>query len=150
MATTEKLLLGTTTQLITTGLNSLANNAQVLSGAYDNTQGGAGDGAVLAEFELFIASMGGAATANTALTLWAVQSLDGTNYEDGDASTTPAKLPLCVFPVRAVSTAQRITRVSIPLPPGLSKYLLRNDGTGQALASSGNILSIRPYSRQAV
>lgn len=150
MSATEKLLLGTSTQLLTTGLNSMANNALVLSSAYDNTQGQAGDGAVLAEFELVIASMGGTPTANTALVLWAIQSLDGTNYEDGDSSTTPAKLPLCTFPIRAVSTAQRITRYRIPLPPGLSKYLLKNDGTGQALASSGNILSIRPYTRQSV
>jgi hypothetical protein len=149
MTTTEKLLLGSQTTLLSTGLNSLANNSLAISSAFDNTQSQTGDGYTLCDVELVTASIGSAFTAGTGFTLWFLGCQDGTNYEDGDASTTPAKLPACVFPVRAVTGAQRIIR-RILLPWGLMKALLKNDGTGQALASSGNTLKIRPVTRQAV
>lgn len=149
MATTEKYLLGSQTSLLTTGLNSLANNAQALSAAFDNTQGQTGDGYTLCDVELVV-TYGSAPTANTGVSVWFLGTQDGTNYEDGDATPIqPARLPDVVFPLRAVTTAQRIIR-RVWLPWGLMKALLRNDGTGQAMAASGNTLKIRVVSRQAV
>jgi hypothetical protein len=148
MATVEKLLLSSQTSLLTTGLNSLANNGLAISSAFDNTVGQAGDGYTLCDLELVV-TYGSAPTANTAVSVWLLGSQDGTNYEDGDASTTPAKLPTCVFPLRAVTTAQRIIR-RVALPWGLMKAVLKNDGTGQAMAASGNTLKIRPVTREMV
>lgn len=149
MAVVEKQLLGTIATLMSTGLNSLANNGLVLGSAFDNTiGGGGGDGYSFADVELVV-TFGTNPTANTGIAVWFLGAPDGTNYEDGDSSTTPARLPDAVFPVRAVTTAQRIVR-RVYLPPGLLKPLLRNDGTGQAFASSGNTLKARPYTPEGV
>lgn len=148
-AVVEKFLLGTQTTLIDTGLNSMANNALVLGSAFNNTIGQTGDGYTLCDVELYFPSMGGTPTANTGFTLWMLGTQDGTNYEDGDASVTPAKLPSCVFPIRAVATAQRIIR-RVSLAWGLWKPLLKNDGTGQSLAATLNTLKIRPVTRESV
>jgi hypothetical protein len=148
MSTTEKYALGAQTTLLSTGLNSLANNAQAISAAFDNTQGQTGDGYTLCDLELVV-TYGGAPTANTGVSVWLVGSQDGSNYEDGDASVTPARLPDVVFPLRAVTTAQRVIR-RVWLPWGLVKAVLRNDGTGQAMAASGNTLKIRPVTRSMV
>ena len=143
-----KLLLAAQTSLLTTGLNSLANNSLAVSAAFDNTIGQAGDGYILCDLELVV-QYGTAPTANTGVSVWFLTSQDGTNYEDGDASTTPARMPDCVFPLRAVTTAQRIIRRCL-LPYGLMKALAKNDGTGQAMAASANTLKIRPVTVEFV
>jgi hypothetical protein len=147
VATTEKYLLGTQTSLMTTGLDSLANNGLVLGAAFDNTQGQTGDGSTLCDLELVV-TYSSAPAAGTGCTLWMLGTQDGTNYEDGGTSVTPARAPFCVFPVRAVTTAQRIIQRAY-LPWGLMKPLLKNDGTGQAF-STGNTLKVRPVTRQGV
>lgn len=144
----EKYLLGSLASLLTTSLNSLANNALAISSLYDNTQGQTGDGYTICDLELVV-TYGSAPTANTGVTLWILASADGTTYEDGDASTTPARLPETVFPLRAVTSAQRIIR-RVALPPGKLKFLVKNDGTGQDIAASGNTLKIRPVTRQSI
>jgi hypothetical protein len=148
MSTTEKYLLGSLASLITTGLNSLANNSLVAGAAFDNTAGAAGDGYLLCDLELVV-TYGVAPAANTGCSVWFLGSADGTNYEDGDASTTPARLPDAVFPLRAVTTAQRINR-RVLLPAGKLTPLLKNDGTGQAMAASANTLKVRPVTHQGV
>lgn len=148
MATTEKYLLGSQTSLLTTGLNSLASNALALSSAFDNTQGQAGDGYTLCDLELVV-TYGSAPGANTGVSIWFLGSQDGTNYEDGDASTTPARMPDVVIPVLATTNAQRIVR-RVVLPWGKLKALAKNDNTGQAMAASGNTLKVRPVTRQQV
>ncbi len=137
-----KWKLGSATNLLTTELNSLANNALNISAAFDNTQGQTGDGYTLCDVELVV-TYGTSPTANTACAVWFLSCMDGTNYEDGSASITPARMPDVVFSLRAVTTAQRQVK-RVALPWGLIKVLLKNDGTGQAMASSGNTLKIRP------
>lgn len=132
------------TSLLTTELNSLANNALAISSAFDNTYAAAGNGSVLADMELVV-QFGTNPTAGTGVAVWFIQTQDGTNYEDGDASITPARRPDLVIPVRAVTTAQRIIR-RVTLPAGKFKALAKNDGTGQSFAASANTLKIRPYS----
>lgn len=145
MATVTTWKRGTTVETpLSTGLNSLANNGLALSSAVTLTDAGY----LLADVELVV-TFGSAPTANTGIAVWFLREVDGSNYGDGDASTTPARAPDLVLPVRAVTTAQRIIVSNVLLPPGTFKALLKNDGTGQAFAASGNTLKILPYTLQA-
>lgn len=149
MATVEKYLLGSQTSLLTTELNSLANNGTALaSSAFNNTIGQTGDGYILCDLELVV-TYGVAPTANTGVSLWFLQTQDGANYEDGSNSITPARLPDCVFPLRAVTTAQRIIRRVI-LSQGKFTPLIKNDGTGQAMAATANTVKVRPVTYEGV
>jgi len=137
---TVKDTRGTATTALSTGLNSLANNALVASSAITLSTGEPGYQRCEAEL---VVTYGTAPTANTACVVWLLREIDGTNYEDGSNTVTPSRNPDLVFPLRAVTTAQRIV-VTGDLPPGSFVALLRNDGTGQAMAASGNTLKIRP------
>jgi hypothetical protein len=148
MPTTEKYLLGSQTTLLSTELNSLANNGNAIGSAYDNTQGQTGDGYTLCDLEL-VTSYGSAPTAGTGVSYWFIGTQDGTNYEDGAGAVTPARMPDCVFPLRNVTGTQRILR-RVVMPWGLFKPLVKNDGTGQAMAATGNTVKIRPVSNQGV
>lgn len=130
---------GTNTSILTTGLNSLANNTGVVSSTITFTE----TDYLIGLFELVV-TYGTAPTANTGCSIWYLQAPDGTNFEDGSSSVFPARSPDVIIPLRAVNTAQRIS-VMAPLPPGSVKFLLKNDGTGQAMAASGNTLKILPY-----
>jgi hypothetical protein len=148
---TEVYVLGTTATLLSTELNALANNALAVGAAYNNVQGGGGGGGyTLCEIELVV-TFGTAPTANTGLSVWFLAAVDGTNYEDGtDGTTTPGRgADLVIGPVRAVTTGQRIAR-RLMLPWGTWKPLLKNDGTGQTFAATGNTLKIRPAAYQGV
>lgn len=146
MPTTEKYLLGSQSTVLSTSA-TLANNALVASSAYDNTQGQTGDGYAECDLELAV-TFGTAPTAGTAASIWFLRSQDGTNYEDGSSSVTPARSPDLVIPVNASTSAQRIIRSAV-LPPGKITVLLKNDGTGQTM-SSGWTLKLRPITRQGV
>jgi hypothetical protein len=156
MSTTEKYLLGSQAPLLSTELNSLANNCTVLGAAFDDTAGQAGDGATLCDVELVV-TFGAAPTANTSVNVWFLMAQDGTNYEsyltaqDATPSTTPpkARRPDVILPLDAVTTLQRIVR-RVPIPWGKFKPLLKDDGTGQAFPASGSTLKLRPVSRQQV
>jgi hypothetical protein len=155
MATTEKLLIGTESVLMTTtNLSALANNALFLSAAYNNVQaGGSGDGYTLCRVTCKL-EMAVAATANTGVSVWFLKSQDGgTTYESGGTAYTPLRLPDLIIPA-PVDTTQRITMRDVLMPCGFFKMLLKNDGTGQAFAtdtaSTGSQLSITPITRQSV
>ena len=147
-AVVTKQLLASPTTLATTALNSQANNALVACTVFDNTIGQTGDGYEEADFELIV-QFGTNPTASTGFSLWLLVANDGTNYEDGSSSVTPARAPDVMFPVRAVTTVQRINK-RCAIPAGKFTPLLKNDGTGKTTASSGNILNIRPVTREAV
>lgn len=69
-----------------------------------------------------------AAAANTVVELYAIYAIDGTNYEDGDATPTdPKKTRLGVFANRNVTTAQRATLTNIPIAPFKVKFLLKSE-----------------------
>lgn len=139
---TVKNLRGTLTDAIATAsLNSMANNANVLGSAISLTSGEPGYQRCEAELVVTFPS---APTANTAFCCWLLREVDGTNYEDGGTSVTPTRPPDLIFTVRAVTTAQRIIQECDMPPSSAFRALLRNDGTGQAIASSGNTLKIRP------
>jgi hypothetical protein len=155
VATTQKwAALGTETVLMTnTNLSALANNALFLSAAYNNTQGNTGDGYVLCRITATL-TMAVAATANTGFSLWILKSQDGgTTYEAGGTGYTPLRLPDVVFPA-PVDTTQRIVMRDVWLPAGFLEFLLKNDGTGQALktdtGSTGSKLTVTPITVQMV
>lgn len=133
---------GTVDTLLSTDLNSLANNALVLGAAVTPTDPNYPE----AEIELVV-GFGSAPTVNTAILVWFLRAPDGTNYEDGGTSVQPLRNPDVIFTLRA-ATAQRITK-RCKLPPGTIKALLKNDGTGQATNSSANTLKIKPITDQA-
>ena len=146
MAVIEKYTVGTAATVLTTELNSLANNTQdVSTSTYDNRVGYSGDGSSRALVEA-VFTYDTAPTAYTFLSVWFLRLIDGTNYEDGSSSITPSRPPDVSIPVRAVTSAQRVT-LAATLPPGKFYTLVRNDGTGQTLASSGNVISILPFTR---
>lgn len=150
MSTTEKYAVGTIATLMSTELNSLADSTNALaSAAYNNTQGGGGgDGYAEGLLELVV-TFGTSPATTGAVSVWFLAQPDGTNYEDGGSSVTPARVPDLQFPLRAVTTGQRITRRTL-LPPGNFKPLVRNDSTGQSFAGSGNTLKVLPFTPQGV
>jgi hypothetical protein len=129
---------GSTQNLLTTELNSLANNSNAVHASSVTLTNAGYRGA---ELELLV-TFGVAPTANTAFLVWLLREIDGTNFEDGSASITPTRTPDAIFTVRAVTTAQRMIAV-VDLPAGFVRPLIRNAGTGQAIASSGNTLIVR-------
>lgn len=138
-------LRGNSQTLLSTELNSLANNSNAVhasSVSLTNT------GYLDAEAELLV-TFGVAPTANTPIYVWLLREIDGTNFEDGSASVTPTRPPDIIFTVRAVTTAQRIVQMVYDIPPGAIRALVRNAGTGQAFAASGNTLTVRPKTFQS-
>jgi len=84
--------------------------------------------------------------------MWVCPQVDGTNYADCATSADPPWLPAVTFPLANVSTAQRIIRWNILLPPGLFKVLLKNDNTGVTLqgATSAWTLKCNSYSPEGI
>ena len=144
--TTEKWVLGSVAVVVTTGA-ALTNNSLVAGAVFDNTQGQAGDGYSLCDLELSV-QYTTAPTANTGVSLWFLQSQDGTNYEYGAAGTTPARSPDVVFPVAATTVAELLIRRAW-LPWGKQTPLIKNDGTGQTMPLNWYV-KLRPVGRQSV
>lgn len=150
---TGKYETTTIASLMTTELNSLANNAGALGVEYDN----ATNLYLWGYFELVV-TYGTNPTAGNLVELYLVPAPDGTNYADnttGASGTTSANYYVGGFPLRAVTTAQRIglTGASgsgpIWLPPCKFKAFVINKA-GQAMAASGNTLKMIPYRYQIV
>lgn len=139
-----KYKAGSLATVMTTALNSLADDARALSGEVDNTT--ALD--FWDDLELLV-TYGTAPDAGAVVECYVVPSVDGTNYTDGSGSVEPPATTFAgVFPLRAVTSAQRVALRGVQLPPGKFKYLLKNTA-GQAMASSGNTLKRLPYKTQS-
>jgi hypothetical protein len=124
---------------LTTDLNSLANgSASAASAALDNTS----NLDLYHDLTLTVAAQGSARSAGATVSVYLVMALDGTNYDDANAST--AEL-VAVFSLDAATTARQATRRDVPVPPGLFKYFVVNN-TGQAFAASGSLLEFRAHS----
>ena len=137
--TTHKAYTAAAATSLTTELNSLANgSATAASTAIDNTS--ALD--LFMDVELVVATQGSARSAGATISVYQANSLDGTNYDD--ASTSTAEL-IAVFPLDAATTARRRTVRDVPCGPNKFKLFALNS-TGQALASSGNTVSVRFHS----
>lgn len=146
----------TLTSLLTTTLNSLANNTTDDGGqtAINNTS----NLCTFMDLELTLASLDLSAKINSSVVIYLIESVDGgTNfdtYSDGVsavASIPPADKICCIFGLRPGVGAEAKTAVKsiIPIPPGHFKLLLRNT-TGVAFAASGNVLAYRTYNLVSV
>lgn len=148
--TPEYLPQSTSTALLATELNGIAAGAfSTLGGAFNNVQGTANlNGYPYAELEVVLAAPSSSFAANSALNLWFVKSIDGTDYEDASTTTRP---PDCAIPLRTDGVAQRTT-ITVKLPPGYFKGIAQNSqGSGAvALAASGNTVKILPFTVQGV
>lgn len=136
---------GGTITLLSTDLNSLANNTGVLGAARS------AEAFLYADLELNV-TFGTNPTANSLVEVYLVRAIDGTNYEDTTTAATaagPANGFVGGFPVRAVTTAQRIALPKVELPAMDYKWMVINK-TGQTMAASGNTLTMKRYTEQAV
>jgi hypothetical protein len=139
----EQYDVGTIATLLSTELDSLANNTTVAAGSnFTNTNENP-----WGLFEL-VCSYGSAPTANTVIGLWLMSAIDGTNFEDY-SGIEPARSPDVAFRVRAVTASQRVTVVA-RLRPGVQLPVARNLATGQTLAASGNTIKVLPYTFEGV
>jgi hypothetical protein len=81
-------------------------------------------------------------TSGAYLQLFLVQCGDGTNYEDAPSSTNPGgHMSLRPLSVATGAGTKRIYTPAFRIPPGKWKFVLLN-GTGVALASSGNTVTL--------
>jgi hypothetical protein len=146
-----KAKAGAIVTLASTELNSLANNAGALGAEYDN----AANLFISAVFELNVA-FGSAPTAGNTVDLYIIPAPDGTNYDDavtGASGAAPATAYAGGFPLRAVTTAQKVPlglglSGPVPLPPTKFKAFLLNK-SGQAFPASGSTLKMVPSMYQS-
>lgn len=137
--TTHKDYTAAIASVLTTELNSLATAINTAaSAAIDNTT----NLDLFVDLELVIATQGSARSAGARVEVYIVRSIDGTNYDDLHQETSDL---FAVFTLDATTTARRMSRVDIPVTPGLFKLFARNV-TGQTLASSANTLKARYHS----
>jgi hypothetical protein len=100
----------------------VTNGGAVLSSAITSTS----PGYQLTECIFNGATWSGNVTAQGGIALWICTEVDGTNYEDCDATNLSPRRPDAVFPLQAgISTQQRVKQVMLA-PPGTHKALLQN------------------------
>lgn len=140
---------GSLATALSTELDSLADAARAISGAIDNTA----NLHLYMDVELAVAYTSSAPAAGTkAGELYAIPTVDGTNYGEGGTSVTPQKaLLIGIFESRngSTSSVERLILPGIPMPPIQFKLLMVNT-SGKTLKSSGNTLKYAPYTIQSV
>lgn len=127
-------------------LKNLASAGQKLGNVVDN----ATDKNRWAAFDLYC-RFASSPSVGGYVALYLVPSVDGTDYGDGDDSVAPPTTYLAgVFPVRAVSTQQRVELHSVSIPPFKFKPLVINS-SGQAMTNTDNenVLKIRTYNEES-
>lgn len=71
---------------------------------------------------------GTAPTANDVIEIYALYAIDGTNFEDGDATPTdPTKHAVAHVAARAVTSEQRQAVLNIPIAPYHFRLLLKSE-----------------------
>lgn len=130
-----------------TGLNSLAAGSGILLNAFNNAD--AANRYMWGAFELNV-QFGTGPTAGSLVDLYLIPAPDGTNYDDsvdGASEYAPITAYVGGFPVRAVTSAQKIPlgwggmRSWILLPPVPFKPFIINN-TNQAFPASGSTLKM--------
>ena len=146
-----KLAAAAITTVLSTELNALANSAAALGGEYDNS-------AALNLFGMLELNVtfGSAPTAGNTVDVYIIPAPDGTNYDDavtGAGGSAPASCYAGGFPLRAVTTAQRVPlglgqQGYVPLPPTKFKLLAVNK-SGVAFPASGSTIKLIPFRYQS-
>lgn len=133
------------TSYLTTELNSLANAGMKLGAAINPSE------AMLVNFELTLNTQGSARSSGARVDFYIIESLDdGTTYQYGSDSLAPSAhcfVGSIIFD--AATTARVGVLMGVPINPGRQKVMVVNN-TGQAFASSGNVLkySLHSYSSE--
>ncbi len=146
MASVKWSALAASIAAMTTELSGLSAGARNLgSNAISNV---AGD--MYADWEVNVtASTTPASTAY--LALYFIQALDGTNYADGSSAlAAPPTAWVGNFPLRAVTSAQRVVLRQTTLPATVFKPLLENNAGASLTQVSTNTLTFRSYNEQVV
>lgn len=134
--------------IVTTGLNSLAANARVLTTAI--SQAGL---YLYADFQLLVKYTSTLPPVGSKVAeLYLVPQIDGTNYPITGTGVDPQRsLLIGTFDTFQPSTTvfERINIRGVLLPPRDFKLLLKNTNA-QPYAASGNILTFRPYRLQVL
>jgi hypothetical protein len=126
--------------VLTTELNSLASGSVCsASSAQSNDQSGEFD--LLCTAEIYIAAQGSNRSTGAYLTLYILPTIDGTTYPDTTGDCLENFAVASVMLDGTALAARTITIPEIKLPNSDFKVLLKN-GTGQALASSGNTVKL--------
>jgi len=137
---------GSLVTYLSTELNSLANDANKLGSAIDFASA---NRKMYMDIEVYLASIDLSGQTNPAIYVWLLARTDGTNFEDGSDSVTPARSPDKIVALREVNGAQRVFARFLMTTPDQGKLLIKNK-TGVALASSGNTVKYRLYSQEIV
>lgn len=129
---------------------SCVSGAALVSGAINNApnQGGYPWGRLG-----FTGAFGAVPTAGTALQIWLVMSIDGTNgsaYENNNAvgPIFPPRPADFIILMDGVSTSYAATKDWAPIPQGYLKVMIYNAGTAQTL-SAGWYLTVIPETLQS-
>jgi hypothetical protein len=133
---------GTVTSYLTTELNSLADAANKLGAAINNTS----NLNMWMDLEIVLASL----TPGTGpyINVYFTAAVDGTNYTDGGDSVDPAYSDLIrSVPIVTGTGAKRVWVRKLEIPPLNFKILIENKA-GTALASSGNTVKYITYNEQ--
>jgi hypothetical protein len=133
---------------LSTEINSLANDGNDLGAAIDFTAAGV-DRKQYMDVEVYLASVDWSGQTSPAIYLWLLPRSDGTNFEDGGDSVTPARAPDKVLAMRAVNGAQRLLCRFLLTTPDQAKLLIGNR-SGAALAASGNTVKYYIYGEEVV
>ena len=138
--------------LLSTELNSLANNAAALGVEFDNAVG-----LWLRASFILTVTFGSNPTAGNTCDLYLIPTLDGTSYGDytsGASGYAPGTSYVGGFPLQAKTTIQRLPlgigqQGAIELPPSKFKVLLINK-SGVAFPSSGSTVQMLASMYQSV
>lgn len=132
------------TAYLTTELDALANAAQVIGTAIDNSA----NLNMYMDVQVYVAVQGGARSAGAYIAVYLVTSVDGTNYGYGDASTDPpANSLVCALAIDAAVTARYLTSKPFLIPPGKMMLVFENN-TGQAFKATDSTAGYRVYSEE--
>jgi hypothetical protein len=131
--------------ILSTDLNALANAAySAASAAIDNRT----TRHLYMGLQLHLASLTPAA-ANTGISVYLLPAVDGSVYPDGSGAVAPpAETYLACFTLSTSAGAKERAIAGLTIPPMLFKIVVLN-GSGVALAATGNILSYVLYSEQS-
>lgn len=147
--TSIKLEAGSTETVMTTELNGFASDTRVISSNIDNSSGLY----LVDDLELLVASTGLGLLSEPGgpfiIHVYLIRTrLSASGFEDGGVTVQPAlHNHVGTFMLQNSSQEQDVIIRQIPIPPSQFKYLLHNDSNNN-LASSGNILSRKPYRYQ--
>ena len=81
--------------------------------------------------------------------VWIITSLDGTNYEDGTSSITPARPHDVIFDLRGATGQQVVNIFNVEIPPLKFKLLCINE-SGQTTTSTlaNNEILVRRHTEE--